>query len=70
MLPCRTHIDLITRGGLIWVDEESSPLDLDNIEPSTTPHPLNYEAEDAFSPNQNPDLINDCCGIIGCKVGA
>ncbi len=67
---CRTHIDLITRGGLIWVDEESSPLDLDNIEPSATPHPLNYEAEDAFSPNQNSDSINDCCGIIGCEVVA
>jgi hypothetical protein len=61
---CRTHIDLITRGGLIWIDQDDSPLDLDNIQPSSTPHPSDYEAEDAFSPGTNYDSKNDCCGIM------
>jgi leucyl aminopeptidase (aminopeptidase T) len=61
---CNTHIDLITRGGLIWVDEDSLPLDLDNIAPSLIPHPVDYEAEDAFAPDLDPDSHNDCCGII------
>jgi hypothetical protein len=60
-----THLDLITKGGLIWVDEDySSPLNLDNIAPSLTPHPLNYQAEDVFAPDSDPDLKNDCCGVI------
>jgi leucyl aminopeptidase (aminopeptidase T) len=62
----QTHLDLITKGGFIWVDEDSIPLNLDNIAPSLNPHPLNCQAEDVFAPNSNRDLTNDCCGIIKC----
>lgn len=65
---CKTHIDLITKGGLIWVNENSSPLNLENIRPSSNPHPSNYRAEDAFSPDYNPIVKNDCCGLVGCNT--
>jgi hypothetical protein len=60
---CEIHLDLITKGGLIWVDEDSLPLNLDDITASLNPHPLNSQAEDVFSPD-DCDLKNDCCGII------
>jgi Thermophilic metalloprotease (M29) len=61
---CKIHLDLISKGGLIWVDKDFLPLDLDNITPSLTPHPLNYQAEDVFSPDFDSDSKNDCCGLI------
>jgi leucyl aminopeptidase (aminopeptidase T) len=61
---CKTHLDLISKGGFIWVDEDLSPLDLDNIVPSLIPHPLNYQSEDVFSPDLAPTSCNDCCGIV------
>lgn len=62
---CKTHLDLIAKGGFVWIDDDDSPLNLDNIIPSSMSHPLNCQAEDVFSPNEDRDLKNDCCGIIG-----
>lgn len=60
----KIHLDLITKGGFIWVDEDSLPLNLDDITPSLNAHPLNCQAEDVFSPDSDRDIKNDCCGII------
>jgi leucyl aminopeptidase (aminopeptidase T) len=56
---CSIHLDLITRGGMVWVDEDPVPLDLERIVPSTRPHPENLQDADVSSPE--PD---DCCGIL------
>ncbi len=61
---CKTHLDLIAKGGFVWIDDDSSPLNLDKIPLSSMSHPLNCQAEDVFAPNENPDLKNDCCGMI------
>ena len=58
---CKSHLDLIAKGGLIWIDEDPLPLDLENIKPSLNPHPLNCRAEDAFAPDD--DLRTNCCGV-------
>jgi Thermophilic metalloprotease (M29) len=61
---CITHLDLISKGGLVWIDDDVIPLNLADIVPSLTPHPSNSQAEDVFSPDLDPDLRNDCCGAI------
>lgn len=58
---CKIHLDLIAKGGLIWIDEDAVPLNLDNITPSSNPHPSNCRAEDAFAPDD--DLKTNCCGV-------
>ena len=61
---CHIHLDLIARGGLVWVDSEPVPLDLESIIPSSRPHPTRFRDEDVFSP-QFADLeIDDCCGML------
>jgi leucyl aminopeptidase (aminopeptidase T) len=42
------HIDLVTGSGLLWVDDDPTPLDLVNLVPSTGEHPANLQDEDAF----------------------
>jgi hypothetical protein len=59
---CDIHIDLISRGGLLWVDDEPAPLDLENLAPSPRPHPTVHRDEDLSSPDD--DLDGDCCGAV------
>ena len=61
---CHLHIDLISVGGLIWVDDDPVPLDLENIIPSEQPHPTRCRAEDLKSPGFDELDIDDCCGIL------
>jgi Thermophilic metalloprotease (M29) len=42
------HLDLVTGGGLVWVDGDPTPLDLANLAPSAGEHPPNLQDEDAF----------------------
>lgn len=56
---CSIHLDLIARGGMVWVDDDTIPLDLEHIAPSSQPHPKNPRDEDVFSPE-----MDDCCGIL------
>jgi hypothetical protein len=56
---CALHLDLISRGGLVWVDDDPNPLDLEHLVPSTGQHPNNVGDEDVFSPD-----VLDCCGLI------
>jgi leucyl aminopeptidase (aminopeptidase T) len=42
------HLDLVTGSGLLWVDDDPTPLDLANLVPSTGEHPANLQDEDAF----------------------
>lgn len=58
---CDVHIDLIAKGGRIWVDDEDVPIDLAHVNPSANPHPEIQNSEDVFSPD---DLTDDCCGIF------
>lgn len=62
---CQIHLDLISRGGMVWVDDDPEPIDLQNIRPSSSPHPTRTLDEDATSPGGLVELeIDDCCGIL------
>ena len=64
---CRLHVDLISRGGLVWFDDDPVPLDLERLEPSRNAHPVTPRDEDAFTPEKPHDLeLIDCCGVLGC----
>lgn len=58
---CEIHLDLIARGGKVWVDDCDVPIDLEQVIPSEGPHPRSTRDEDVFSPEV---LILDsgCCG--------
>lgn len=63
---CRLHLDLIASGCLIWFDDDPVPMDLENLTPSTSAHPLSPRDEDAFSPDENDLALEDCCGVLTC----
>jgi hypothetical protein len=60
---CNLHIDLIAYGGLVWVDDDPVPFDLDDLAPSAQPHPHNLRADDLRSPVDDLE-IDDCCGVL------
>jgi hypothetical protein len=49
-----THLDLITAGARIWVDDQSEPIDLETFSPTETAHPTDVIDE---------DIDGDCCGF-------
>ena len=62
---CKIHLDLIARGARIWIDDSPEPLDLQNIRPSSSPHPTRTLDEDANSPGGLVEFeTEDCCGIL------
>jgi leucyl aminopeptidase (aminopeptidase T) len=62
---CTVHLDLIARGGLVWVDDDPRPLDLERVEPSPQrQHPRNLREEDLFAPVLDDLETVDCCGIF------
>ncbi|GLY88391.1 aminopeptidase [Actinoallomurus iriomotensis] len=48
------HLDLITYGGLMWIDDDVDPIDLSHVEPTDLPHPVDALDE---------DITGDCCGM-------
>lgn len=60
---CAIHMDLIARGGLVWVDDDPVPMDLENIAPSSGQHPDNPRDEDVFAGTEDLE-IDDCCGLL------
>ncbi|PPK65230.1 hypothetical protein V5P93_003668 [Actinokineospora auranticolor] len=48
------HLDLITVGGLMWIDDEVDPIDLTRVQPLDVPHPVDALDE---------DITGDCCGM-------
>jgi hypothetical protein len=61
---CDIHIDLIAQGGSIWVDNDTIPIDLEELEPSPNPHPLHYSEVDIFSTDEEHVFDGDCCGVL------
>lgn len=61
---CPIHLDLIARGGQVWVDDDPVPMDLENLAPSDSPHPSHPRDEDVFSPQQGAFEADDCCGLV------
>lgn len=61
---CAIHLDLIAKGGMVWVDKDLSPIDMENLVPSYKPHPRNTRAEDVFSPGTEELEVDDCCGFL------
>jgi hypothetical protein len=61
---CDIHLDLIAKDGLIWVDNDPVPVDLQNVTPSSQVHPTNSRDEDVFSPELSDIEIDDCCGVL------
>lgn len=57
---CPVHLDLICKGGKVWVDNSPIELDLENIVPSTNLHPKNVVDEDVFD---GEVIDGDCCGL-------
>lgn len=58
---CPIHLDLIARGGLLFVDGASEPIDLDQFPDTQVVHPAFPLDEDVFSPN-TVVIEDDCCG--------
>lgn len=48
------HLDLITDGALLWVDDDPEPIDLSHVVPTAVPHPVDALDE---------DITGDCCGM-------
>jgi leucyl aminopeptidase (aminopeptidase T) len=48
------HLDLITRGALVWVEDNPVPIDLTKVVPTSVAHPVDVLDE---------DITTDCCGI-------
>jgi leucyl aminopeptidase (aminopeptidase T) len=44
------HLDLIASGGLLWIDDDATALDLGHLIPSRGEHPLDVEDSDVGSP--------------------
>ena len=61
---CSIHIDLIARGGIVWLDDDPMPLNLECVVPSLQPHPRNLRDEDVFASESEEFESNDCCGIL------
>lgn len=61
---CLIHLDLIAKGGTIWVDDDPIPLDLEAVVPSSHVHPSTTRDEDVFSPEVGDLDVDDCCGIL------
>lgn len=61
---CHIHLDLISRGGLIWADDEPYPIDLENLPDSNSIHPASPSDEDVFSPSSDDFEDQDCCGTL------
>lgn len=54
------HLDLITQGAVIWVDDDPVGIDLATFDPGDVPHPVVHE-EDVT------DV--DCCGLVLGELG-
>jgi hypothetical protein len=62
---CSIHLDLIASGGLVWIDDDPTPLNLEDIAASSSAHPFGTRDEDVFSPEAGVDIeVDDCCGIV------
>jgi len=62
---CLVHLDLITRGGMIWIDDDPEPMDLENLAPPVGQHPEKTRDEDVFVGGATVELeIDDCCGLL------
>lgn len=63
------HLDLIARGGRVWVDECSEPLDIETVLPSSNAHPGRLYGEDMTSHDELEldELEGDCCGLAGSR---
>jgi len=57
--PSEIHMDMIATGGLVWVDDDPVPLDLEKIAPSAHAHPK-------LDPRtlMDEDIDGDCCGLF------
>jgi len=60
---CAIHLDLIARGGQVWIDDDAAPLDLEKIMPSSRLHPDSTRDEDVFAGTEELE-IDDCCGLL------
>lgn len=67
----RIHLDLIARGGKVWVDDTDGYIDLAHPRASAQPHTLHARDEDVFAPDSTEPMPDneladqDCCGLIG-----
>ncbi len=59
---CPLHIDLIAKGGRVWIDDDPVPIDLENVVPSAGAHPTRFRDDDVKSPEDDLDM--DCCGVL------
>ncbi|MGW7047989.1 hypothetical protein ACWGDT_35980 [Streptomyces avermitilis] len=50
----KVHLDLITDGAELYIDDESEPVDLENLQPTGDEHPELVRDE---------DITGDCCGF-------
>lgn len=61
---CNIHLDLISAGGSLWIDDDPSCINLLDFSPAVVAHPANFRDEDVFSPDLEDLEVEDCCGIL------
>jgi hypothetical protein len=57
---CDVHLDLIARGGQIWIDDEQTSINLETLPQDEIPHMEGIREEDVFSIEEVVDN-QDCC---------
>jgi hypothetical protein len=61
---CPVHLDLIAKGGKLWIDDRDEPIDLEHFTVIDAIHPSATRDEDVFSPEFEDLEIDDCCGVL------
>jgi Thermophilic metalloprotease (M29) len=66
---CNVHLDLIAKGGLVWIDDEPMPIDLENVPPSLELDPTFYHDQDIYSADSQSKILENgnCCGEVAKK---
>lgn len=60
---CDLHLDLIAKGGLVWIDDDPNPLDLADVSIEDVEHSDQWQEEDVFS-EAGTVREDDCCGRV------
>jgi hypothetical protein len=68
---CSTHLDLISSGGIIELEEHpDTPIDLSRVDPSDKPHPIETRDEDTYGADGFGAFDSDDCCSYPLALGS